>query len=58
MSGNLLTFRLNTYFATLIITIFGAGASLLIINIANADIASADFMIETSQYGTGAYAKR
>lgn len=31
----LLTFKLNTYFATLIVTIFGAGAALLIIHVAN-----------------------
>ncbi len=30
-----LTRRINTYFAVLILTIFGAGASLIIIHVAN-----------------------
>lgn len=32
-----MTFRINTYLATLMITILGAAASLLIIHVANAN---------------------
>ena len=32
-----MTFKINTYFATLMITIFGAAAALLIIHVANAN---------------------
>lgn len=35
-----LTRRINTYFAVLILTIFGSGASLIIIHIANANVDS------------------
>ncbi len=33
-----MTEKINTYFAVLLITIAGAGASLLIIHVANADL--------------------
>ncbi|MGH7175000.1 MAG: hypothetical protein ACREGR_01405 [Minisyncoccia bacterium] len=36
MKENPLTYRVNAYFAVLILTIFGAGASLVIIHVANA----------------------
>lgn len=32
-----MTYTINSYFAVLIITIFGAGAALLIIHVANSD---------------------
>ncbi|MEK7126288.1 MAG: hypothetical protein AAB835_02260 [Patescibacteria group bacterium] len=32
-----MTFKINTYFAALLITIFGAAASMLIIHVANAN---------------------
>lgn len=32
-----MTFRINTYFATLLITLIGAGASLIIIHVAYAN---------------------
>lgn len=35
-----LTQTINSYFSVLIITIFGAAASLLIIHIANADVSA------------------
>ncbi len=40
MGGNLLTFKVNTYLSLLIITVVGAGATLLIIRVANADPAA------------------
>jgi hypothetical protein len=36
MKRNPLVYRVNSYLAVLIVTIFGAGASLIIIHIANA----------------------
>lgn len=32
-----MTFKINTYFATLLVTIFGAGATLLIVHVAYAN---------------------
>ena len=32
-----MTFRINTYFAVLLVTIFGAAAAMLIVHVANAN---------------------
>ncbi len=40
--------KINTYFATLIVTIAGAGATLLIVHVASAD--AANFVFDNSQY--------
>ena len=44
---SLATHRVNTYFAVLMVTVIGAGASLLIIHIANAS----ERLFEQSQLG-------
>ncbi|HVW82896.1 MAG TPA: hypothetical protein VHC68_03065 [Candidatus Paceibacterota bacterium] len=41
MKGNPLAYRVNAYLAALVITVFGAGASLLIIHIAGTASAAA-----------------
>lgn len=49
MSGNLLTQRINTYFALLAITIIGAGGALMIMHVANQTTYAA-LGIGTAQY--------
>lgn len=46
-----LTRRINTYFAVLILTIFGSGASLIIMHVANANLDSL-----TQTYGSSSEA--
>jgi hypothetical protein len=41
---------INTYFATLIITIFGAGAALLIVHLASSDTLAASFNNNEASY--------
>lgn len=43
---------INTYFATLIITIFGAGAALLIVHLANSDTLATSFSGSEAGYSS------
>ncbi|NNM83835.1 hypothetical protein HKL94_01265 [Candidatus Parcubacteria bacterium] len=45
-----MTDKINSYFAVLIITIFGAGASLLIIHVVYASTVVTQFVSETGSY--------
>ncbi|HUY62492.1 MAG TPA: hypothetical protein VMV50_01715 [Candidatus Paceibacterota bacterium] len=44
--------KINTYFAILIITVAGAGASLIIIHTANANVTALTFGSEAGQYAS------
>lgn len=45
-----MTDKINSYFAVLIITIFGAGASLLIIHVVYASTVVTQFVSDTGSY--------
>ncbi len=58
MAMNVLTDRINTYFAILLITLTGAGASLMIIRIAERDADSFAASYFSGVYEIGAQASR